>query len=141
MVVLQVFDPPMCCSTGICGPKVDPALPRFAADVHWLQSQGVRVERFNLAQDPGAFARNPVVQQMLAEVGPECLPLILLDGNIVSQGIYPSREALIAFTGIAAQRSASGTRPAFLDQLTARGRRSLSRDPAGGCCGGSGCCE
>ena len=55
MVVLQVFDPPMCCSTGVCGPKVNPALPRFAADLNWLKSQGVHVERFNLAQNPDAF--------------------------------------------------------------------------------------
>lgn len=25
MVKLQVFDPAMCCSTGVCGPSVDPA--------------------------------------------------------------------------------------------------------------------
>ena len=31
MTHLQVFDPPMCCSTGVCGPQVDPELPRFAA--------------------------------------------------------------------------------------------------------------
>ena len=47
MVVLQVFDPPMCCSTGACGPNVNPALTQFAADIDWLKSQGVRVERFN----------------------------------------------------------------------------------------------
>jgi hypothetical protein len=24
MPKVQVFDPPMCCSTGVCGPEVDP---------------------------------------------------------------------------------------------------------------------
>ncbi len=55
-VTIRVFDPPMCCSTGVCGPSVDPELVRFAADVDWLEKQGVKVERFNLAQQPGAFA-------------------------------------------------------------------------------------
>ena len=68
MVVLQVFDPPMCCSTGVCGPKVNPTLPRFAADLNWLKSQGVHVERFNLAQNPDAFTKDSVVEQMLTKV-------------------------------------------------------------------------
>ncbi len=57
MPKLQVFDPAMCCSTGVCGPSVDPTLPRFAADLEWLQSKGVQVERYNLARDPrGIYA-------------------------------------------------------------------------------------
>jgi hypothetical protein len=42
MSKVQVYDKPMCCSTGICGPQVDPVLPRFAADLDWLKSQGMR---------------------------------------------------------------------------------------------------
>ena len=141
MVVLQVFDPPMCCSTGVCGPQVNPAVTRFAADVHWLKLQGVRVERFNLAHEPGAFAKNPVVKEMLAQAGAECLPLILVDGHVVREGVYPSREELIAFTGIATQQPGGGTRKLFFGQLTATGRQSFPQDRGGGCCGGSGCCE
>jgi len=91
---LQIFDPPMCCSTGVCGPSVDPALVRFAADLKRLQEQGVRVERYNLAQDPGAFAKNDAVSKALAEEGQGCLPLILLDGKIVNRRSYPTCEAL-----------------------------------------------
>lgn len=93
-IVLQVFDPPMCCSTGVCGPSVDPALVRFAADLKRLQEQGVRVERYNLAQDPGAFAKNATVSKAMAEEGQGCLPLILVDGKIVNRGSYPACEAL-----------------------------------------------
>ena len=50
MIAVRVFDPAMCCSTGICGPSVDPKLARFAADLDWLKSQGISVERFNLSQ-------------------------------------------------------------------------------------------
>lgn len=55
MTRLQVFDPAMCCSTGVCGPHVDPQLPRFSADLEWLGTQGVEVERYNLAQQPRVF--------------------------------------------------------------------------------------
>lgn len=58
MLKLEVYDPPMCCSTGICGPNVNPALIHFAADLKWLEDQGVEVERYNLAQSPVAFAEN-----------------------------------------------------------------------------------
>ncbi len=91
---IEVFDPPMCCSTGVCGPAVDPTLTRFAADVEWLRGQGVGVDRFNLAQQPAAFIGNPVVKRALAESSRTCLPLILVDGEIVFQGACPSREEL-----------------------------------------------
>lgn len=97
---MQVFDPPMCCSTGVCGPSVDPALVRFASDVHWLVSQGVAVERYNLAQQPQAYTANEVVMTALAQYGNDCLPLILLNGAIVSKGRYPTREELAGLVGV-----------------------------------------
>ena len=101
MTKLQVFDPPMCCSTGVCGPKIDPALPRFASDLEWLKQQGVEVERFNLAKQPGEFAKNEAVKAALTE-DKDCLPLILVDGRIVSRGAYPTRAELAGFAGLAA---------------------------------------
>ncbi len=97
---IQVFDPAMCCSTGVCGPAVDPVLPRFAADLDWLRSLGHRVERFNLAQQPDAFVAQPLVQKSLAEGGPPVLPMILVDGRVVSQGEYLERTALAARVGV-----------------------------------------
>ena len=100
MEKMEIFDPPMCCSTGICGPAVDPVLVRFAADLEWLKKQGVEVNRFNLAQQPGAFAANPDVRKALALGGNACLPLIMVDGTVASRGLYPNRQTLAAFAGI-----------------------------------------
>lgn len=100
MVKLQVFDPAMCCSTGICGPSVDPALPRFAADLEWLKSKGVAVDRYNLAQEVAAFTSNPLVKSTLNREGTKCLPLLLADGVIVAQGAYPTRDELANLTGV-----------------------------------------
>ncbi len=105
MKKVEVFDPPMCCSTGVCGPKVDPALVRFAADLHWLANQRVAVERYNLAQQPQAFAANAAVKRALKEHGNDCLPLILLDGSIVSQGRYPARDELARLAGVQADEN------------------------------------
>ncbi len=97
---ISVFDPPLCCSTGVCGPSVDPALARFAADLDWLRQQGVNVERHNLAQEPGAFVANPVVKKALEQGGNGCLPLVLAGGTIVSSGAYPDRDALARAAGV-----------------------------------------
>ncbi|MEO8630835.1 MAG: arsenite efflux transporter metallochaperone ArsD [Betaproteobacteria bacterium] len=99
MKTIQVFDKPMCCSTGVCGPKVDPVLPRFAADLAWLKSQGHQIERFNLAQQPAAFVQNSEVQRLLATQGTDCLPLILVDGRMLSRREYPSRDTLSKWVG------------------------------------------
>jgi hypothetical protein len=99
MKTIQVYDKPMCCSTGVCGPQVDPVLPRFAADLAWLKSQGHQVERFNLAQQPAAFVQNSIVQKLLASQGIDCLPLIAVDGHIMSRREYPSRDTLAKWAG------------------------------------------
>jgi len=97
---VEVFDPPMCCSTGVCGPKVDPALVRFTADLHWLANQKIAVERYNLAQQPQAFAAREVVKTALRQYGNECLPLILLNGTVISQSCYPTRDELARLAGV-----------------------------------------
>lgn len=97
---LEVFDPPMCCSTGVCGPSVDPALVQFASDFHWLAGQGVHVERYNLAQQPQAYAANETVKAALAQYGNGCLPLVLLNDAIVSKGRYPTRQELARLAGV-----------------------------------------
>lgn len=98
--LIHVFDPPMCCASGVCGPVVDPKLTTFAADLDWLAAQGVAVERFNLAQQPQVFVGNDLVRAALEQDGEACLPLVLADGRMVSRGAYPSRQALAQAAGI-----------------------------------------
>ena len=90
----------MCCSSGVCGADVDKNLVAFAASLQWLKMNGVRVERFNPSHQFDAFADNPVVVKAVNEKGMECLPLILLNGEIVSAGSYPSRHELAALVGL-----------------------------------------
>ena len=101
MPKLEIFDPPLCCPTGICGPSVDPALLKFAGALAWLRRQGVVIERRNLAQEPEAFAANDTVKRLLDERGDGVLPLTLLDGRVVATGVYPTKEELAAATGVA----------------------------------------
>lgn len=100
MTNIQVFDPALCCSTGVCGVDVDQALVSFSADVEWAKQNGVHVERFNLAQQPMAFAENAMVKTLLETVGQKGLPLIFVDGQQVLAGRYPNRDELGAWTGV-----------------------------------------
>jgi AhpD family alkylhydroperoxidase len=101
---VEVYDPAMCCSSGVCGPNVDPKLVQFAADLDWLKSQGVLVERFNLAQTPAAFAANATVKSTLDKHSTDCLPLVLVDGSIASVGGYPTRVELAQWAGLASSK-------------------------------------
>ena len=106
MAKIEVFDPPMCCSTGVCGPSVNPALPRLAADLEWLRSLGIQVERYGLAQQPAAFRDNATVRETLAQEGVECLPLFRVDNVTVSKGVYPTRMQLAEWVGLTAAPAA-----------------------------------
>lgn len=124
MSKVEIYDKAMCCSTGVCGPQVDPVLPKFAADLDWLKSQGHAVVRFNLSQQPAEYAKHELVKGMLADQGVECLPLVIVDGRIVSRSEYPSRENLAMWTGTAMKPKAD-----------------LPMADGDGCCSGNtGCC-
>ncbi len=127
MMHVEVFDPPMCCSSGVCGTNVDPRLAAFAADVDWLSAQGVIVIRHNLAQNPQPFVTNPLVLELMRRKGDHGLPVVIVNGALLGQaGEYPARDVLAQATGLAA--GATQNKPKI----------RLSVD--GGCTPGSGCC-
>lgn len=119
MTVIQVFDPALCCSTGVCGVDIDQQLVDFSADVDWAKQNGVQVERFNLAQQPMVFAENAVVKAFLERSGAEALPLILVDGEIALAGRYPNRTELARWAKIS---------------------ESAASSKVSSCCAGSKCC-
>lgn len=93
---IEIFDPAMCCSTGVCGPSVDPELVRMQEALRQISKQApaVEVERFSLSNDPMAYVENAVVGELLKNQGPQCLPLVLVDGKCLSQGCYPQNDQL-----------------------------------------------
>ncbi|PTD96518.1 arsenite efflux transporter metallochaperone ArsD [Pseudothauera lacus] len=102
MKTIHIFDPALCCSTGVCGTEVDQALVNAAADLDWARQQGARIERYNLAQQPLAFAGNAVVKAFLERSGQDALPLVLVDGEMALAGRYPTRAELARWAGISA---------------------------------------
>ena len=104
---LEVYDPPMCCSSGVCGPNVNPALVKFSSDLEWLKTQNVDVVRYNLSANPAAFASCDSVKKALTDEGNKCLPIIIVNGTIISKGGYPSRDEMAGFLEIKSDETVS----------------------------------
>ena len=141
MKSIQVFDPALCCSSGVCGTDVDQKLVDFSADVDWARQQGLAIERFNLAQQPMAFADNAAVRGLLERSGEAALPITLVDGDVAFAGRYPTRADLarwLGSTGAAAAASPTGTKTTPTD--TATSPAGAAAAPAGQCCSGGACC-
>jgi len=143
---IVVYDPAMCCSTGICGAEVDQTLVTFAADLDWLKSEGVSVTRINLSQEPAAFAANAAVNTVLQEAGVDGLPVILIDGKMRSSARYPTRAELADMTG-APLTAAAATPESQTQSSGCCGGSKTEQTQSPGCCGGakteqtaSGCC-
>ena len=104
--LVEVFDEPTGCSSGACTPEVSDRFLEFNAAVEWLRGQGVRVERYDPNQQCDAFFANSTVVNMINVHGIKCLPLILVDGNVIAYGAYPSPEELAAMAGIEGENEA-----------------------------------
>lgn len=93
---IDIFDPAMCCSTGVCGPSVDPELVRMQEALRQISKQApaVEVQRFSLSNDPMAYVENNVIAELLKNEGPQCLPVVLVDGKCLSKSCYPQNDQL-----------------------------------------------
>ena len=91
---VELYEPAMCCQSGVCGPSVDQQLIDVREDVRWAVAQGASVVRHNLSSNPDAFVANPKVMGLMAAFGEAALPVLVVDGEIAIHGHYPSREEL-----------------------------------------------
>ena len=92
MKKMEIYEPAMCCTTGICGVSVDPELLRVAAVIDNLRKAGAKIKRYNLNSAPMKFIDNKKVNEYIQTKGAEGLPIDLVDGEIVLEQKYPSDE-------------------------------------------------
>lgn len=129
MKKMQIFEPAMCCSTGLCGVGVDQELLRISTVLNGMEKNGVKVERFNLSNAPQEFVTNKVVNKYIKEKGVDGLPAIVLDGEIVITGRYPSNEEFIKLLDIPKDFLLEGV----------KSQENIETDQGGCDCSG-GCC-
>lgn len=127
MKTIQIYEPAMCCDTGLCGVGIDPELMRMSTVLDNLKKNGIIVNRYNLSSAPQQFINNKEVNRLLNEKGPEILPITMIDDKVELTGKYPTNGEIIMLLNIS---------PDFLDSP----KKSDDK-----CCGGSknkngGCC-
>lgn len=117
---IEIFDPAMCCSTGVCGPSIDPELLRVSTVVDTLKRQGVDITRYNLASEPQAFLVNKTVNDLLMQDN-DVLPVTLVDGKVAKTKTHLTNEEFSQYSGLVIM--------------------TVPQSTAGGCCDpNSGCC-
>ena len=137
---ISIYDPPGCCSTGVCDPGLSDEMTQFATAIDALMKAGHDVARYNMGTQPGAFVENKVVKAALDSDGMDCLPLVLLGDEIVSKGAYLDRAGLGASVGI---EIPGGKASACCATETTKA--PAKAEEASGCCGpaveeSAGCC-
>ncbi len=119
MKTVELFEPAMCCATGVCGPSVNPELLMITGAFEAMDKvDGVQATRYNLSNNPDTFSQRADILAAMADDAETNLPITVVDGQIVKQGTYPTLEELGHYTGLV----------------------FVPADENKGCCGGSGCC-
>jgi len=124
MSKIEIFDPAMCCSTGLCGVVVDPELLRVATTINALIKKGITVIRYGLSSEPQAFVDNKKINEYLMKDEVEVLPITVVDGEVVKTKTYPTDEEFSRWAGLSVE-----------DIIT----QPASTKKSDGCCSG-GCC-
>lgn len=93
---IAIYDPPMCCPTGLCGPALDQVLLDINELVLALKAQGLHVERYQMLSHPQAFLAHPEVMRLVREQNMEALPITTVRGSVIKVGAYPSRAEVEA---------------------------------------------
>ena len=96
---IEIFDPAMCCPTGLCGTSINPELMRIAVVIETLKKQGIIVPRHNLRDEPQVYVSNQVVNDYLQKHGAEALPITLVDGEVAVSKGYPTTKQMSEWTG------------------------------------------
>lgn len=131
MKKMQIFEPAMCCSTGLCGVGVDQELLRISTVLNTLKNNGVQVDRFNLSNAPQEFVTNKTVNNYIKENGVDGLPVVVIDDEITITGRYPSNDEFVTLLNV--QKNYIRVKPSAV-------KATVKKNQGCECSGGDGCC-
>ena len=99
-MIIEIFDPPMCCPSGMCGPVIDSALLDVNEAILKVKKQSngqVQIERYLLSQQATKFIQNSEVLELLQTQGTAALPVTAVNGKVVKQKAYPTYADLQSY--------------------------------------------
>lgn len=142
---MVIFEPAMCCSTGVCGPSVNSDLLQITTLASSLAKDGIIIERYNLTNNPQAFLDNKKINEIINKDGIDTLPVTMVDDEVVKTNQYPTTEEIKSLLGI----SANYVETAAQDNAGCCGGDSTCNTDCkpetkdkqeSSCCSGGGCC-
>ena len=110
MKKMIIFEPAMCCPTGLCGPSIDSELFRLSTVINNLKKKGIMIERYNLSSNPQEFVKSKIINDLLNSRGIDVLPAVVLEDEIVKTGGYPSNEEIARYLGLSLEEFAAKTK-------------------------------
>lgn len=125
MKKMSIYEPAMCCETGLCGVGVDTELLRISTVLNTLKKNGIEVKRANLNSAPMEFVNNKTINEFVNKEGVEKLPAVLLDDEIIITGRYPTNKEFIELLDL----------PEGIIAM-----KEKAKEDSGCCCGEGGCC-
>ena len=97
---LIIYEGVMCCSSGVCGPEPDKKLIDFNNALRKLKNdEELNVVRASLSHDLSMFLDNKEIFQIVKENGPSVLPIVTLNGKIMSKRNYLTYEEIKQMLG------------------------------------------
>ena len=94
VATVEIFEPPMCCPTGLCGPVQDQTLLDLLETVRSLESSGVKISRYQPNTNPTAFTNHAEVMTAIRARSTAALPITVVNGRVVKSGTYASLEEI-----------------------------------------------
>lgn len=141
MKKMCIYEPALCCETGLCGVNVDPELLRISTVLNTLKSEGVVIERYNLNSAPMEFVKSSIVNQYVNEKGVDGLPVVTVDGEIVLAGRYPANDEILTLLDLPAELLLpKGAASCCCDTDCTETCCEPEETDNNGCCCGSSCC-
>ena len=126
MRTMFIYEPAMCCETGLCGVSVDPELLRISTITSTLKNNDITMHRYNLSKSPSEFISNKQINLLLHKDGVGILPITVIDGEVVKTGGYPTNEEMEAW---------------FSLETNSLVKNSMDPSENCGCSDVSGCCN
>ena len=141
MKKMCIYEPALCCETGLCGVNVDPELLRISTALNTLKNEGVVIERYNLNNAPMEFVKSSIVNQYVNEKGVDGLPVVTVDGEIVLAGRYPANDEILTLLDLPAELLLpKGAASCCCDTDCTEICCEPEETDDNGCCCGSSCC-
>ncbi len=93
---LTIFEGPICCPTGVCGPTTDKEMIELNETLKKLgkEYKGLKITRASMSFNVTLFMQTPLIRDLVKAKGVDILPVTVIDGKIVKKQGYPKYAEL-----------------------------------------------